>query len=100
MAPFATDHFDKNLAQSLKGEDVDDGLDGAVEEGEEEGPVEPLGGLRGGEGGTGEDEAEWRDGDKKETGDENHLHCRFLQYSVGEDFLRFVICDVVMLDLL
>ena len=97
MAPFTTDHFDKNLAQSLKGEDVDDGLDGAVEEGEEECPVEPLGRLRGVEGSTGEDKTERRDGDKKEAGDTHHLYCRPLQYPVtgrfGQVLRYFRCCD-------
>ena len=79
MAPFTTDNFDKNLVQSLEGEDVDDGLDGAVEEGEEEGPVQPLGRVRDGDGGAKEGEAVRPDADEEQPSDENHFHCHSLQ---------------------
>ena len=75
LASFTADQFEKDLPQSFEGEDVDAGLEHAVEEGEEEGPVEPLGRLRGVEGGTRKGEAERRDGDEEETGDANHLGC-------------------------
>ena len=74
------DHFHENLSQPLKGEDVDERLDHAVEEGEEEGPVQPLGRVRDGDGGAEEGEAVRPDADKEQPSDEDHLHCHSLQY--------------------
>ena len=88
LASFTADHFDKNLSQPLKGEDVDDGLEHAVEEGEGEGPVEPLGRLRGGEGSTGKGEAERGDGDEEDSGDANHLDCH--SFEPPESGFRFL----------
>ena len=84
LASLTADHFEKDLPQSLKGEDVDAGLEHAVEEGEEEGPVEPLGRLWGGDGGAGKGEAERGDGDEEEAGDENHLDCQTFHLPVKE----------------
>ena len=80
LTPLLTaDHFHENLSQPLKGEDVDERLDHAVEEGEEEGPVQPLGRVRDGDGGAQEGEAVRPDADKEQTSDEDHLHCHSLQ---------------------
>ena len=80
LTPLLTaDHFHENLSQPLKGKDVDERLDHAVEEGEEEGPVQPLGSVRDGDGGAEEGEAVRPDADKEQTSDEDHLHCNSLQ---------------------
>ena len=84
LASLTADHFEEDLPQSLKGEDVDAGLEHTVEEREEEGPVEPLGRLRGGEGGARKGEAERGDGDEEEAGDENHLDCHTFQIPAKE----------------
>ena len=78
-ALLTADHFHENLSQPLKRKDVDERLDHAVEEGEEEGPVQPLGSVRDGDGGAEEGEAVRPDADKEQTSDEDHLHCNSLQ---------------------
>ena len=84
LSQSSLDDFEEDLPQSLKGEDVDAGLEHTVEEREEEGPVQPLGRLRGGEGGAGKGGAERGDGDEEEAGDENHLDCHTFQLPVKE----------------
>ena len=82
---FEKDHVDKDPSQILKREDVDDWLDHPVEEGKGKCDVEKLGrvlvrlvgaaGVVGGnvESRVGENKAEGRDSDEKETGDHHRL---------------------------
>ena len=83
VTSFEKDNVDKDPSQILKRQDVDDWLDHPVEEGKGKCDVEKLGRVLvrlvdGGVGGNvesrvGENKAEGRDSDEKETGDHHRL---------------------------
>ena len=100
---FATKLVDECLPDTGDHSDVDDGVQHAVEEGEGQGPVEPLGGQYGDavEGvvkrGVQEDEAVWTNRQKEKSGQEHHLDCNWFQRSaknpsgnVPKIFLTFI----------
>ena len=91
VTSFEKDNVDKDPSQILKRQDVDDWLDHPVEEGKGKCDVEKLGRVLvrlvdggGGVGGNvesrvGENKAEGRDCDEKETGDQHRLLCHPFQ---------------------
>ena len=101
VTSFEKDNVDKDPSQILKRQDVDDWLDHPVEEGKGKCDVEQLGRVlvrlvaaAGGVGGNvesrvGENKAEGRDGDEKETGDHHRLLCHpFQSPEIVQDVLK------------
>ena len=90
LASFTADNFDTDPSQLFKGEDVDEGLEHAVEEGEKECPVEQHGRFRGVEGSTHKGKAEGRDGDEEEACDANHLDSHTFKLPARKSVLKEV----------
>ena len=76
LSSFAAKLVDECLPNIGDHGNVDDRVEHPIEEGEGQGPVEPLGGhQRGGDGGLEEDQAVGSNCQKEEPGQEDHLDC-------------------------